>query len=180
MQQPNIRRAGPADAARLARLGAATFTETFGHLYAPQDLAHFLDSTHSLAAAAEVLGDPRQAVWLAMAGEEAVGYAHAGPCTLPHDEVTPRCLELKRLYVLKQWQGGGLGAQLMDGAMAWMRAAAPPAIYLGVWSENDGAQRFYGRYGFAKAGEYEFPVGASRDQEFIYKLQPAHRISTSG
>ena len=178
MQQPIIRRAGSADAARLAELGSATFAETFGHLYPPQDLSDFLAVSHSRAAAAEVLDDARQAVWLAMAGDAAVGYAHAGPCALPHDAVTPSCLELKRLYVLKPWQGGGLGARLMDEAMAWMQAATPPAIYLGVWSENYGAQRFYARYGFAPVGEYEFPVGATRDREFIYKLHPAHRNST--
>ncbi|MFC3077118.1 GNAT family N-acetyltransferase [Phenylobacterium terrae] len=180
MQQPIIRRAGPAEAPRLAELGAATFSETFAHLYPPEDLAAFLAETHTPSAHAAILADARQAVWVALAGEEPVGYAHAGPCELPHPEVTARCLELKRLYVLKPWQGAGVAVRLMDAAMAWMQAAAPPAIYLGVWSENHRAQRFYARYGFGHAGEYEFPVGASRDREYIYKLRPAHRISTSG
>jgi len=41
-----------------------------------------------------------------------------------------------------------------------------------VWSENFGAQRFYARYGFAKAGEYDFIVGRQRDHEFIYRRDP--------
>ncbi|HEX2562047.1 GNAT family N-acetyltransferase [Phenylobacterium sp.] len=178
MQEPTIRRAGSADAARLADLGAATFTDTFAHLYPPEDLAHFLAETHAEGAHAEILADPRQAVWLAMAADRPVGYAHAGPCNLPHADVTPRCLELKRLYVLKPWQGAGLAARLMDEAMGWMTAREPPGVFLGVWSENHRAQRFYARYGFRAIGEYEFPVGASRDQEFIYKLHAAHRNST--
>ena len=36
-------------------------------------------------------------------------------------------------------------------------------------SENLGAQRFYGRHGFGKTGEYEFPVGRVRDREFILR-----------
>ena len=40
-------------------------------------------------------------------------------------------------------------------------------LWIGVWSKNFGAQRFYERLGFAKVGEYEFPVGQTRDQEFI-------------
>jgi RimJ/RimL family protein N-acetyltransferase len=40
---------------------------------------------------------------------------------------------------------------------------------VGVWSENVGAQRLYARYGFEKIGEYDFPVGAQLDREFILK-----------
>ena len=40
-------------------------------------------------------------------------------------------------------------------------------------SENLGAQRFYGRQGFAKVAEYEFPVGRQRDIEFMYRRKPA-------
>ncbi|OYX79912.1 MAG: GNAT family N-acetyltransferase, partial [Brevundimonas sp. 32-68-21] len=31
------------------------------------------------------------------------------------------------------------------------------------------AQRLYAAYGFEKAGEYEYPVGAWRDHEFILR-----------
>lgn len=178
MQEPIVRRAEPSDAAQIAALGAATFTETFGHLYPPADLAGFLAASHSPAAAAAVLADPAHAAWLAVVGGEAVGYAVTGPCDLPHPDVTPGCLELKRLYVLKPWQGGGVAVRLMAEAMAWMRAAAPPAIYLGVWSENHRARKFYARYGFARVGEYEFPVGATRDLEFIYRLERQGNSST--
>ena len=38
-----------------------------------------------------------------------------------------------------------------------------------MWSENFGAQRFYGREGFEKVGEYGFRVGATVDHEFILR-----------
>jgi len=178
MQEPNVRQAKLADAETLAALGAATFTETFGHLYEPHDLSEFLAAAHSPAAARQALSDPRQALWVAEAKGRAAGYALAGPCGLPHPAVTSRCLELKRLYVLKPWQGSGLAARLMDQAMAWMSSAAPPAIFLGVWSENFRAQRFYARWGFQKVGEYEFEVGEARDLEFILRLPLADRSSS--
>ena len=40
-------------------------------------------------------------------------------------------------------------------------------VWIGVWSENHKARRFYGRYGFEKCGEYDFAVGETRDHEFI-------------
>jgi GNAT superfamily N-acetyltransferase len=163
-----IRRAGVEDAAQLAALGARTFADTFAHLYPPQDLEAFLASAYSPKAFAAYLERPGEAMWIAEADDRAVGYAHAGACSLPHAEVTPACGELKRLYVLKDIQGGGLGGRLIAEALDWLEAPGR-RLWIGVWSENYGAQRFYGRHGFAKVGEYEFPVGETRDREFILR-----------
>ena len=57
-------------------------------------------------------------------------------------------------------------------AMAWLLRDGPRRLWVGVWSENHGAQRFYQRYGFAKAGEYLFPVGSQRDLEFVLRRDP--------
>ena len=47
-------------------------------------------------------------------------------------------------------------------------------LWVGVWEENFGAQRFYARAGFQHVGDYEFPVGRVRDHEFILRRQPPH------
>lgn len=164
-----IRRAVPTDAAVLAELGARTFTEAFGHLYSPEDLRAFLDESHSVAACVTLLASPLYAIWLAVEGDEPVGYALAGPCGLPHAEVRPGDGELKRLYVSSTAQGRGVGAELFEAALAWLEREGPRTLWISVWSENYGAQRFYARYGFAKAGEYAFVVGRQRDREFIYR-----------
>ncbi len=169
-----IRRADTADAAALARIGAETFTLTFGHLYRPEDLAAFLAESHSGAAYAKLLADPRYGLWLLEddaggARGRAVGFAVAGPCGLPHPEVAAADGELKRLYVLPEVQNGGWGGRLFDAAIGWLQREGPRRIWISVWSENFGAQRFYARHGFAKVAEYEFPVGEQRDIEFMYR-----------
>jgi len=167
MTTPTIRRATPDDAEALSRIASATFSETFGHLYPPQDLADFLAAVYAVDKARADLADPARAVWLVEADGQVVGHALAGPCDLPHLEVTPACGELKRLYILKAHQGGGVGSRLLSEALAWLERAGPRRLWIGVWSENFGAQRLYGRLGFRKVGEYEFPVGQTRDREFI-------------
>ena len=170
-----IRRAGPADAATLSSLASACFTETFGPLYPPQDLHAFLDEAYSPAAWACLLEDPQYATWLLERetadgqGVLAVGYATAGACTLPHEDVTPGDGELKRLYVLRDHQNGGWGGRLFDQAMAWLQGEGPRTLWIGVWSENFGAQRFYERHGFERVGAYDFVVGQTRDHEFILR-----------
>lgn len=168
-----VRRATPDDAASLAALGAATFTEAFGHLYVPEDLQAFLQESHSVDAYAKALADSRYALWLAEADGRAIGYAQAGPCGLPHADVRPEDGELKRLYVRAGAQNAGTGRALMDAAMAWLLRDGPRTLWVSVWSENYGAQRFYARYGFSFAGEYAFIVGRQRDREFIYRRPTA-------
>lgn len=169
MQQPVIRRADPSDAFVLAELGARTFSDTFAHLYPPEDLNAFLRDAYSLERTRADLADPAKALWLVEADGRAVGYALAGPCDLPHPDVTPASGELKRFYLLKDWQGGGVGGRLFAEVMAWLERDGPRDIWIGVWSENFGAQRFYGRQGFSKVGDYGFRVGGTVDHEFILR-----------
>jgi len=165
-----IRRAVPADAAALAALGARTFVEAFGHLYSPADLQAFLDESHAQERYDALLANPDYALWLALDEHgTAFGYALAGPSGLPHPDVKPGDGELKRLYLRADSQGGGTGTALFEQALAWLERDGPRTIWISVWSENYGAQRFYARYGFEKAGEYEFIVGQQRDHEFIFR-----------
>ncbi|WP_202844413.1 GNAT family N-acetyltransferase [Luteimonas saliphila] len=172
-----IRRATAEDAGTLSTLAARTFTESFGHLYPPQDLADFLREAYAVERQHLILSHPDYAVWLLECDAcpeqgrrgEAIGHVAAGPCGLPHPEVAPGDGELKRLYLVRGMQGGGHGSRLMDAAMDWLLRDGPRTLWVGVWSENPGAQRFYARYGFGKVGEYLFRVGATQDLEFILR-----------
>ena len=165
-----LRRATIEDADTLSSLGARTFTETFAYLYPPEDLETFLAYAYGLERTRNDLAHPDKATWILEDEDgEAIGYALAGPCDLPHPEVTPACGELKRLYVLKSHQGGGRGSMLLEAALAWLQRGGPRPVWIGVWSQNHGAQKLYGRLGFEKVGEYIFPVGETRDLEFILR-----------
>ena len=50
-----------------------------------------------------------------------------------------------------------------------MRTNTAGALWIGVWSGNAKAQRLYAAHGFEKVGEYDYPVGAWRDREFILR-----------
>jgi ribosomal protein S18 acetylase RimI-like enzyme len=164
-----VRRATDTDAAALAHLAEITFTETFGHLYPPEDLATYVAGAYNRGACLETLADPRMACWLAGAEREpAVGFAVAGYCKLPVAGLEPTAGELRQLYVRSAYRNQRVGTLLFEAALEWLEAHYSP-LYIGVWSKNDGAQRFYGRYGFVKVGEYGFPVGRTIDLEFILR-----------
>ena len=178
-QLPAIRRATPDDAGTLSALAARTFVETFGHLYPAEDLDAFLADAYAVEKQRVILSHPDYAVWLLEQDAcpeqgrrgSAIGHAAAGPCGLPHPDVMPGDGELKRLYLLRDHQNGGWGGKLFATALDWLLRDGPRTLWIGVWSENLGAQRFYARHGFAKAGEYAFPVGRVRDREFILRRE---------
>jgi len=164
-----IRRATLDDAPALALLGTATFTETFGHLYPPEDLRLFLAESHSVEAWTRTLADTQRAVWLADTDASSIGFLLVGACKLPIDNRESSAGEIQQLYVLARHHNLRLGSRLMDLGLEWLEAQGRSPTYVGVWSENYGAQRFYGRYGFEKVGEYGFRVGSTVDHEFILK-----------
>lgn len=165
-----IRRANLGDAFRLGDIGGVTFSETFAHLYPPEDLAAFLQSTHSPEAWGRRLQDAHLAVWLVEDVDgTAVGYASAGPCKLPMPDLESNAGELFQLYLRASHRGKHLGSRLLETALAWLELRGFDPLYIGVWSGNAGAQRLYARYGFARCGEYEFQVGRQRDHEFILR-----------
>jgi ribosomal protein S18 acetylase RimI-like enzyme len=167
---PSFRRATPDDAAAYGTISAATFIETFGHLYPPEDLQEFLARTCTPEASRKVLEDPSVGVWFAFLGDsEPVGFACVGACKLPVQNLEPMAGEIRQLYVLKKHHNLRLGSQLLNMALDWLICVERQPLYVGVWSENYGAQRLYERYGFRKVGEYGFPVGKTVDREFILK-----------
>ncbi len=168
MDLTTLRAATAKDAEVLTALGRETFIATFGDLYPPEDLAAFLEEAHTPAQYAAWAENPAYGLWIAEAGGQAIGYALAGPNTLPHPDAAPGDGELKRIYVTRAAQGAGAGSKLMTAALDFLNGLGRP-LWIGVWSQNLGAQKLYGRYGFVKAGEYEFPVGKSRDREFILR-----------
>jgi ribosomal protein S18 acetylase RimI-like enzyme len=161
-----------ADAPALAALGAETFIASFGHLYTAQDLAAFLEQVHSPEAVAEEIAAEDCTHRLVEENGQLVAFCKLRyPTKFGEYTEAKDPLELGQLYALPTHTGHGIGAQLMDWALAHARAQGNDAILLSVYAENFGAQRFYQRYGFAKLADITFQVGDHFDPEYLYELK---------
>lgn len=164
-----LRRAVPADAACLAMLGGATFLHAFAHDHPGDGLVAHVTGQHSVAWYATALVDPAAAVWIVETPLAApIGYAVlTAPAVSAGAE--PGDLELKRIYMLGPWQGGGWGARLLGAVEAEARARGAGRLLLCVYSANVAAQRFYVRQGYADTGfRQNFMVGAARFADLIF------------
>jgi diamine N-acetyltransferase len=163
------RTATVADAAALSAIGAQTFTDTFGHLYRPDDLAVFLKN-HAVETWEKELCDPAFAVRVAELDGRMVGYAKLGP---PHLPFEPRgeAAELRQLYVLEEMKGQGVAHKLIDWVINLARDKRADHLYLSVFTENHRARRFYEKLGFEAEGTYHFMVGNHADDDIVMRLK---------
>jgi len=167
-----LRHATPADVPALASLGRESFCAAFETLYRPEDLATFLEQAYDEEVVAGEVAGPGCIHQLATDGAELIGYCKLKvPSGYAEHSDAANPITLGQLYTLPDRIGEGIGAALMDWAIAEARARGHDAIQLSVWSGNFGAQRFYQRYGFAKIADIDFWVGRQRDEEFLYELR---------
>jgi GNAT superfamily N-acetyltransferase len=165
-----LRQAVPGDEGKLAIVGSASFLESFADDHDGDAVVKFIEETHSRAYYAAVLADPACKTWLL---EEAVGapvgYAIVQPAKLPFtDRGTD--FELKRIYVLSKWHGGGWGAKLFEAVEDEARARGAKRLVLSVYVKNYNAQKFYQKRGFVQVGSWMFEGFEQTDaaEDFIY------------
>jgi diamine N-acetyltransferase len=164
--EPGNRVADASEAEALAQFSIKQFCDNFAHLYTPQDLQTFLASAYDAKAIEQSMRDG-SCTYLVTEDERGyTGYLKYGLCKLPVENPPARHAEIHQLYIDKDAQSSGLGQLLMDAALERLEPLSD-AIYLGVWSQNLRAQRFYQHYGFKPVGQYHFMVGEQADLEFI-------------
>lgn len=168
----SVRRAGPADAAVLARVAAETFALACPPGTSAESIAAFITEHLSEDQFGAYLADPHRDILLAAQGDEPVGYTML-VFGEPHDaavaaQLTHRpTVELSKVYVLGQHHGAGVAAALMSATLDAARARGAEGVWLGVNQQNARAQRFYEKSGFARVGTKTFLVGGELHNDFV-------------
>lgn len=168
----HIRRAHAGDAGALALAGAATFLETFAGILHGRDIVEHCRAQHATEVYTAWLADPATTSWLVETdrGDAPVGYAVVAPAKLPLEDLSADDLELKRIYLLSRFHGGGVGRDLMRHAVAESRSRGARRLLLGVYAGNARALAFYARNGFRQVGERRFQVGGNTYGDAILAL----------
>ncbi len=166
-----IRRASAGDEDALALVGQATFLETFSGVLDGAAIVEHCRRAHASAQYKTYLAEAASAAWLAetLPGNAPVGYAIVAKPDLPGADAM-RDLELKRIYLLGRYQGGGIGKRLLNEAVAHAKSVSAQRLLLGVYAGNDSAIAFYRRYGFTHFTERKFTVGNRAYDDHVMSL----------
>ena len=170
-----IRPAVPADAAALAVVAGATFK-----LACPPDMtdaaiASFIDEHLTEASFAGYLADPDRELLIADDDGDPVGYTmlvFGEPYADDVRAVVPErpAAELSKIYVLPDRSGSGLARELMEQSVAAARDRGAAVVWLGTNQQNQRAQRFYAKCGFAHVGTRKFWVGDHWEDDDVFAL----------
>lgn len=161
-----LRLCSAGDEEALALVGAATFLETFAGLLTGPDIVAHCRVQHAASRYAAWLADGQYRLCLAELKSAPVGFAVLSPPDLPV-ALTEDDIELKRIYLLHRFQGGGLGRALLEWSVAQARSMGKKRLLLGVKADNTAALAFYDRVGFVRIGERKFLVGNTWCDDYI-------------
>lgn len=157
----NIRRVTAADAVALTAIARQTFYDTFTGTCTDEDMQSFLDQYYNPVQLGAELSNPETYCFFAETDGKPVAYLHFME-DYQHFPLMKKwkALELKRIYVLKEFHGKGIAQKLMDYIMQFAADHQYEVVWLGVWEHNLRAQKFYEKYGFKNSGHtHDFPIG---------------------
>ena len=115
------------------------------------------------------LSNPNSSFFFVYVDERVAGYLKLNEFAAQTDINDIDSLELERIYILKEFQGAGLGKDLLDYTISIAIEHGKKHIWLGVWEHNERAKRFYDKNGFYRIGAHSFVVGDDVQTDFVLR-----------
>ena len=159
----NIRRLGVDDAAVLALMARQTFYDTFVDSCTEDDMELFLNLHYNEEQIRKELQDDNGFCFFAEVHAVPVAYLYFKEDYDSFSKMKEwKAVELKRIYVLKEFHGQRIAQKLMDYILNFAIENKYEVVWLGVWEHNVRAQKFYAKYGFINSGyTHDFPIGST-------------------
>lgn len=172
-----IRRATVDDAQLLSDMGRQTFYDTFHDTCSDEDMTQFLELYYNLPQVINELSDKEDHYFIALSDQTPAGYLRVkeSKSGIPLVNLY-HSIELKRIYVLKEFQSKKIGAALLNFAFEFAISNEYRAMYLSVWEHNAKALAFYKKWGFVNTGHTnDFPIGNTPQTDYwlIKLFKPA-------
>jgi GNAT superfamily N-acetyltransferase len=162
-----VRKAQPADAARLSAFGRRVFHDTFAPDNNPADLEAYLESAYTGPRQLAEILDPGIVTLLLEIDGTLAAFAQLRSAANGDGVAGAHPIELWRFYVDPSWHGKGIAARFMKTVEESARSRGADTLWLGVWEKNLRAQAFYRKHGFATVGSHTFVVGTDPQRDLV-------------
>ena len=169
MSNITIKPIGIDDEFVLKELCETTFRETFEHDNTEEQLAEFFAEAYAPDVLKAELEDPNVKEYFVMVDGKHAGYLKVNVGDAQTEHKLDNAFEVQRIYILKAYQGLGLGKKLFEFALQEACKTTCDWVWLGVWERNFKAQNFYSKYGFTRFSEHKFLVGEKVDIDWLLK-----------
>lgn len=159
------------DLEELQKISKRSFIDAYAHLNTASNMDAYVSKAFSLEQLSHELNSPDSTFYFAYIDNQLVAYLKLNCTTLDVEHASKKAFEIQRIYVLEAFQGQGIGSQLIAKSIELAKERSLDYIWLGVWSKNKQAFKFYQRMGFKKFDEYVFQFGDEAQIDFLMKLK---------
>lgn len=160
------------DLAPLTQLCITTFVDTYAIHNTEKNLHLYLEKAFNPIQLSQELQSETEAYFLITDQQLPVAYVKLNYHCYPPDATGGASMtEIQRIYVMEEYQGKGLGKELLDISANAARQIGTTHLWLGVWEKNPKAIEFYEKNGFRKTGTHHFWLGEDCQTDFIMQKQ---------
>lgn len=157
------------DLATLQNISRKTFKDAFATMNTEANMNAYLQTAFDQEKLENELLNASSSFYFIYLDGELAGYLKLNVDDAQTDIHDPKALEVQRIFVLKNFQGMGIGSRLMDKAIEIAHKHNKSFIWLGVWDRNEAALQFYRKKGFYQIGEHVFVVGDDPQTDLIMR-----------
>lgn len=165
----SIRKCTVQDLDSLCKISIKTFYQTFADSNTEENMTAYLDSAYNKEKLYEELCNPDSSFFFIYVDESLAGYLKTNEYPSQTDINDIDSLELERIYILKEFQGAGLGQDLLEHTISIATEHGKKYIWLGVWEHNERAKHFYQKNGFYRIGAHSFVVGDDVQTDYVMR-----------
>lgn len=157
-----IRVASESDVAELSAIGARVFWDAYGGTAPDEEIEGYVSSFFSEAYIRNEIVRPEVTYHMAVENEQCAGLVKVRDSKVPELIDAAATMEVQQLYVSMDFQRRGIGALLLDEAVATAKNKGVDGLWLSVWEDADWATNFYEKYGFASQGDIPFMLASTK------------------
>lgn len=162
------------DVSALLSISKATFLETYAGVNTQATMSEYVAETFTQSAVHQELTNPGSQFFFAELEGTVVGYLKLNRGAVQTDTLLENALEIERIYALAAYHGKGVGQALYAKAKEIAHADNFHWLWLGVWSKNPRAIRFYEKNGFTAFDTHTFKLGNDLQDDVLMrkKIEP--------
>jgi len=155
------------DLQQLRLISEQTFVHAFEKDNDPKDFKNYIEKAFALNKIMEELLNTYSDFYFVYNIDVLVGYFKLNIMSAQSDVHCDDSMELERIYVLKEYQGLGLGEQFLHRIKKIAQERKKKMLWLGVWEKNKRAIKFYQRHGFQKFDTHPYFIGTDEQTDWL-------------
>lgn len=153
----------------LVDISRDTFVHSFEKHNNPENFWNYINKAFNEDALIEQLLNTNSLFYFVYLKNVLVGYFKINKNDAQSEKFAKKSIELERIYVLSDFQGQGIGKQILFEAIEIASSCKASFLWLGVWQKNKNAIRFYENHGFKKFGTHPYTIGKDKQTDWLMK-----------